>query len=82
MTREEAIKWLEYSKQGEIGKAVEAADMAIKVLEQEPKTGHWKKWEYGTHRCSICDKFIGRERYPYCPYCGAKMVEPQERSGE
>lgn len=49
-----------------------------RLLKQEPKTGYWKKWEYGTHRCSICDKFIGRERYPYCPYCGAKMVEPQE----
>ena len=35
MTVEEAIKWLEYSKQGEIGKAVEAADMAIKALSQQ-----------------------------------------------
>lgn len=34
MTREEAIKWLGYSKQGEVGKAVEALDMAIKALEQ------------------------------------------------
>ncbi len=36
MTREEAIKWLGYHKQGEEGKAVEALDMAIKSLEQEP----------------------------------------------
>ena len=34
MTNEEAIKWLGYSKQGEVGKAVEALDMAIKALEQ------------------------------------------------
>ena len=35
MTREEAIKWLEYHKQGEMGKAVEALNMAIEALEQE-----------------------------------------------
>lgn len=33
MTKEEAIKWLEYGKQGEMGKAVEAHDMAIQAIQ-------------------------------------------------
>ena len=41
----------------------------------EPKTGHWKH-----NKCDVC----GASRPPlfdnYCPNCGAKMVEPQERS--
>ena len=51
--------------------------------------------QYGRHlyRCSKCneyaDMFIGGtedwwdlEKPNYCPNCGAKMIEPQERSGE
>ena len=39
---------------------IEALDMAIKALEQEPKTGHWIEhdWEdmreKGYYRCSVC----------------------------
>lgn len=54
-------------------------------LEQEPKTGHWIVEPNCWLRCSECG-----EHYPhtsiyetkgsnYCPNCGAKMVEPQER---
>ena len=51
---------------------------------QEPKTGHWidSPNGYFTH-CSECglygDKGIYKH-YGWCPKCGAKMVEPQERS--
>ena len=53
----------------------------------QPKTGHWiinEDEENTVHgHCSVCgweahyyeDDIIGM---PYCPNCGAKMVEPQE----
>ena len=57
---------------------IEAYSMAIKALEQEPKTGHWyDKW--GKDGCSVCNEgiddaqtFDGRP-FRYCPMCGAKM---------
>ena len=78
MTREDAIKilkggnkrectWPEYS---------EAYNMAIKVLEQEPKTGHWIP-TYGNVKCSVCGRAkdrrdVGKSTH-YCDFCGAKM---------
>ena len=42
----------------------------------EPKQGKWKRY-YNNLICSECDhwvvSYIGRETYPYCPWCGAKM---------
>lgn len=54
--------------------------MAIKALEQEPKTGHWvtKPHVYGATYCSECDFELKIDDTNYCPNCGAKMVEPQE----
>lgn len=62
----------------------------------EPKTGHWKWVQYdynpkiGNWHCSECRcvvvECVGKEEkggiplYKYCPQCGAKMFEPQERS--
>jgi len=45
---------------------------------QMPKTGHWED----LHRCWICSECNQETHveYKFCPYCGAKMVEPQERS--
>ncbi len=49
----------------------------------EPQTGHWiKVYEaIGLYRwkCDKCKKHH-RAMYDYCPSCGARMVEPQERS--
>ena len=54
-----------------------------KTLEQEPKTGHWIDIDEGFSpcECSECEsvEFI---KSKYCPNCGARMFEPQERSGE
>ena len=61
-------------------------DMAIKALEQEPKTGHWRAVYQGdeiiNYRCSECE--LGDTNgstnlygWDYCRRCGAKMVEPQ-----
>ena len=60
--------------------------MAIKALEQEPKTGHWiyqgvdigsNDEAYPCYECSNCNEisYILPEEidYNFCPYCGAKM---------
>ena len=51
--------------------------------EQEPKTGHW----INTANPRMSDNIVCSEcgydsiaDYKFCPNCGAKMVEPQERS--
>jgi hypothetical protein len=55
-------------------------DMAIKALEQEPKTGHWiditnKNKTVIAVRCSCCEKSPKYAiKSDFCPNCGAKMV--------
>lgn len=45
------------------------------------KIGYWIK-ENSVLRCSECNERVARyDNYAYCPYCGAKMVEPQESEG-
>ena len=51
-----------------------AFEMAIKALD-ERKVGKWVKNEHTFWTCSECgcvNKY-NRERYTYCPNCGAKM---------
>lgn len=92
MTREEALKlWLPIMDMGteNMPECKEALQMAIKALEQEPKTGHWFVDERPESDreiiCSNCEQPIFKYhkmdfdyRPKYCPNCGAKMVEPQE----
>ena len=55
------------------------------VTPQESKTGHWIEhpheagpcWEYSRYECSECHDWA-EDDSDYCPYCGAKMFEPQE----
>lgn len=56
----------------------------------QPKTGRWiadvDRWgdivtTVNGYRCSECNAF-NTDKDNYCPNCGAKMIEPQERSGE
>lgn len=55
---------------------------------QTIKTGHWIEVTNGRggHECDICHDYApsyqsGDEYLTiYCPNCGAKMAEPQERS--
>lgn len=68
---------------------------ACKKYRQEPKTGHWitkiksdlrnDMWPTNP-KCSECggEPYYSNTIYNYkfCPYCGAKMVELQERSEE
>ena len=54
----------------------------LPAVTPQPKTGHWI-WCFGSHKCSNCEEytcFSHKELLRYCPNCGAKMVEPQERS--
>ena len=91
MTREEAatyikdhVMWGAYNQ----GEYKEALGMAIKALEQiknnyESMTGHWKYYRNNKgewiNECNVCRSDIGvGYQYPYCPYCGAIMNDPQE----
>ena len=52
----------------------------------QPKTGHWILTDDDFVYCSECeDSYYPRPidaSWYYCPHCGAKMDEPQERSKE
>ena len=64
---------------------VTAYDMAIKALEQQPKSGKWifhKPFDNGRKNCneciecSQCHIWLNYDFYaktPYCPNCGADM---------
>lgn len=93
MTREEAIKMLEYIRHVGNGESeykndaqAIALDMAIKALEQQPKTAHWimtgayynGAYDYISYvECSHCHE-DSLEEGDYCPNCGARMVESEE----
>ena len=59
---------------------IEALDLAIKALEQQPKTGRWI-WKSGKMidycSCSVCKKGQWEIEWNYCPNCGAKMAESE-----
>lgn len=88
MTREEIVNTMTLKDAVEVFKSTNAygsMDIAksviLKVLEQEPKTGHWIKTigENGVTsavRCSGCGFEDNRYTlFRYCPECGAKMEE-------
>lgn len=68
-------------------------DDVIKCIKNAPlvtpqqKMGHWIYKQYGSYpeqgdyHCSECDGIDNRIP-AYCPNCGTKMVDPQERSEE
>jgi len=90
MTREEAIKILSgaikkpNTKDGYLGQAL---SMAIAAL-SEQRTGRWE-WTDGDERIMkasfytkwTCTSCGGKrpEKTKYCPICGAKMKEQEER---
>ena len=93
MTPQEAVQELKDASDSEVRygdteyhyndvmKRVEAFDMAIKALEQQPKRGKWIRgfgmgntysWFY---ECSKCGEQVKGDycgcNYNYCPYCGS-----------
>lgn len=57
-----------------------------RLLKQEPKIGHWINIDATHSKCDRCEAVFEivseNGEVNYCPNCGAKMVEPQEGSGE
>jgi len=76
MTNQEAINMLKSKMDGHTDTSYEWAEtvrMAIKALEEEPKTGYWIKGLHG-FKCSKC-LIVHSCTSIYCPSCGAKMIE-------
>jgi len=81
MTNDEALKRLNnIDIRDALQEDYDALDMAIKALEQEPKTGYWRHYE-GMLICSECGsefyddimEYCGDDVPKYCPDCGTKM---------
>ena len=87
MIREEVIEVikaykdkLNNSASNQLDGDIEAFDMAIKALEQKPKTGHWIEKDDNLYECSECGQYIYSETehdllefHAFCGRCGAKM---------
>ena len=88
MTREEATDILEKEKRyyvlylpageklgkaEEWGKTIEAYNMAINALKEEPrKTAKWSEYGVFLFQCSNCCCY-SMSTYRYCSHCGARM---------
>ena len=90
MNREEAISIMNVivhmlEPQYDTDRIEDAVDMAIKALEQEPKTGYWMHWishyeedeKVGWYECDRCHTERAFKT-KFCPDCGAKMQEVGE----
>ena len=57
---------------------------SVAIPSAEPKTAHWIAHPKGIYAHLICDNCLSNAPYDcrtnYCPNCGFRMVEPQERS--
>lgn len=80
-------KWGEnFSGDDAMQESIDAIRVMPSVTPQEPKTGHWiplgyeDEWWGEVCTCSECGSSMFRSNY--CPNCGAKMIEPQERENE
>ena len=76
MTNEQAISIMTIQRPRTGTKEkLEAYDMAIKALEEQPKVGEWLK-NGELCKCSNCHSnvlFSAVKLYNYCYRCGAKM---------
>ncbi|MBR4377297.1 MAG: hypothetical protein IKP50_00205 [Bacilli bacterium] len=91
-TKESALDWLDNYL------SLDERNNLIRVLEQEPKTGHWidtNNHQYYNDgdiettelKCSCCNEEVEWDiellhKPFFCENCGAKMVEPQESEVE
>lgn len=88
MTNEEAIEICRNIMPHRGTPVFEALDLAIKALEQQPKTGHWiEKEDYNLdiyYECSECGADYCIEGdiliHKYCPNCGCEMTEKMAES--
>ena len=103
MTREEAIAYHKKNAirikgimaeedealKDRFSQTLEATEMAIQALEQEPKTGtgHWNlTYPYGKqnpiYECPRCHASNSSIFKNYCPNCGARMGSEYERDSD
>lgn len=93
MTREGAINKLNWALDNNTIEDVQSAydyiialKMAIKALEQEPKTGKWISTEtkgnryafWCRYKCSLCGGLSDSTNF--CPNCGAKMESKENEN--
>ena len=86
MTTEKAIEFGKIflkSIENEKGSATyEFVETAVKMMEQEPKTGHWVRQTDDYHdyyECEYCGIAVGLDDIKnYCPNCGCRMLEGSE----
>jgi len=84
------VYWNKDTDTVELPKAVFEYILSLVPTEQDRPKGHWIMTSdylttaYGSIdyvKCSCCGE-DSLEEGDFCPNCGAKMVEPQERSGK
>lgn len=56
----------------------------LETLKQNPKIGHWIRFDENKLRCSECEVIHLIAQYPigkisWCPNCGAKMAESEDK---
>lgn len=62
-----------------MGQVVKGIHALPSVTPQEPKTGHWINGDRTKWKCSNCGYgVLDWNSTPYCPNCGAKMIEQKE----
>ena len=72
-----------FNRKNKGGCILEERVMRLPSIQPQPKTGYWIFDEIldKHYYCSEC-KSMGVDYWDFCPYCGAKMVEPQESEEE
>ena len=57
---------------------------ALPPVAPQRQTGHWIEHPKGIYTHLVCDKCLSNAPYNcrtnYCPNCGCRMAEPQERN--
>ena len=81
MTREEAIRDIEECVLPYVGGI--SLRMAIEALKEQRPHGEWVldkeiSFVFNIYECSKC-RFNGSKRWNFCPNCGAKMKEGDEK---
>ena len=76
----------------ETQKILKNVERKLKEIKERPraqKIGHWEYVQYdssniGNYHCSECRETfpVDCSKWNFCPNCGAKMVEPQERENQ
>ena len=79
----EKITWEEPSYSDALNVLTEVRDKvrALPSVNPQPKTGHWIDADGDNAICGCCNR-LNHLYGTYCKHCGAKMIEPPERSDE